>query len=241
MPYNQNISIILVHPQMGENIGASARAMKNFDISDLRIVKPRDGWPNQKAKDMSVGAIDLIDNAKIYESISDAISDLEYVYATTASKRDMHKDSVLSRELLQSFPHASNIGIMFGRENSGLTNEEISFANKILTIDTNPDFTSLNIAHSVALICYEIFHSGIKQERGAASTHNNDCKLATNSELEYFYSHLFDSLDNKNFFREEKKKDHMSRKIRNLFSRIDNLTHNEVQTLRGIINALSCK
>ena len=110
-----SISIILVAPQMGENIGAVARAMKNFDIYDLRIVDPRDGWPNEKAVSMSVGAADLIANARIFGSVIDAISDLSYVYAATATPRDMNKEYVFSRDLIEDIPKTGKVGIMFGR------------------------------------------------------------------------------------------------------------------------------
>ncbi len=233
--FQKNISIILVEPQMGENIGASARAMKNFAISDLRLVQPRDGWPNGKAQNMSVGAIDLIDNARIFESIPDAIADLDYVYAATAAPRDMNKNYILSRDLCSDTNKLKNIGIMFGRESSGLNNQEISHANKILTIDTQKDFSSLNIAHSVAVICYELF----QEKRQNRDDLNNIQDLANQKELEYFYDHLFKKLDKKLFFRTAEKKEHMSLKIRNIFSRIDDLSQQEVQTLRGVIAALS--
>ena len=231
----KNVSIILVEPQMGENIGATARAMKNFALSDLRLVSPRDGWPNEKAKSMSVGAIDLIENAKIFESILEAVEDLEYVYAATAAPRDMNKNYILSRELNLDISQNKNIGIMFGRENSGLNNQEISYANKILTIDTDVNFSSLNIAHSVAVICYELFQG----KNQVCNDLENVQEVATNKELEYFYDHLFNTLDEKSFFKTLEKKEHMSLKIRNLFGRIDNLSKQEVQTLRGIIASLS--
>jgi len=231
----RNISIILVEPQMGENIGATARAMKNFALSDLRLISPRDGWPNEKAKRMSVGAIDLMEKTKIFESIPEAIKDLEYVYAATAAPRDMNKDYVLSRELNLAISQKQKIGIMFGRENSGLNNQEISYANKILTIDTDVNFSSLNIAHAVAVICYELF----QEKKQTRNDLDNVQDIATNQELEYFYNHLFETLDKKSFFKTLEKKEHMSSKIRNLFGRIDNLSKQEIQTLRGVITSLS--
>jgi tRNA/rRNA methyltransferase len=233
--FQKNISIILVEPQMGENIGATARAMKNFALLDLRLVAPRDGWPNEKAASMSVGAIDLIESAKIFESVQDAIADLEYVYAATAAPRDMNKDYVLSHDLQQDIDQARNIGIMFGRENSGLNNKEISYANKIVTIDTDVNFSSLNIAHSVAVICSQIF-------KGKNKTRNdldNIQELATMSEVEHFNNHLISELDKKRFFKGEDKKEQMELKIRNLFGRINHLSKSEVQTLRGIVTVLS--
>ena len=157
-----NPVIILVAPQMGENIGATARAMKNFGLTNLRIVAPRDGWPNDKASSVAVAAIDILAKAKIYDDLASSIADLEYVYATTSVPRDMNKSYLLSKELPDHYPTQLKVGIMFGRENCGLTNQEITIANKIITIDTDHNFSSLNIAQAVIIICYELFKS---QER----------------------------------------------------------------------------
>jgi tRNA/rRNA methyltransferase len=231
------IAIILVEPQMGENIGAVARAMKNFALSDLRLVSPRDGWPNTKAESMSVGAIDLIHTAKIYESVQEAISDLEYVYAATAAPRDMNKNYILSRDISSDIPNVASLGIMFGRENCGLNNKEIAYANKIVTIDTDVSFSSLNIAHSVAVICYELFQG----QKNLRIDLDNLQTLATKTELEYFYQHLFAELEDRDFFKTADKKEQMSIKIRNLFAKIENFSHTELQTLRGIVSSLSDK
>lgn len=221
--------IILVSPQMGENIGASARAMKNFGLTDLRIVNPRDGWPSEPANAMSVGAIDIIKNAKIFEDVPSAIADLEYIYAATAAPRDINKEYVLSKDLK---PSSAKVGVLFGRESSGLSNEEISYANSILTIDTDPEFSSLNIAHAVAVVAYEFFK---KQEREDLS---NAQELATKQELEYFFEHLIGSLDDRGFFKVSEKKPIMTQNIRAIFNRIDNLSKSEINTLRGIVSSL---
>jgi tRNA/rRNA methyltransferase len=225
--------IILVTPQLGENIGASARAMKNFGLSELRIVSPRDGWPNPKADAMSVGAIDIIQNAKIYTDLSDAIKDIEHLYATTGQTRDMNKNYVQLNSLRQHPIQDSKIGIMFGRENCGLTNQEISYANSILTIETDPQFSSINIAHAVAVIGYTIFNTPQRDDLSNAQ------KICTQGELEYFFEHLFSELNKRNFFKTPKKEPLMSQNIRNIFTRIDKLSQNEMQTLRGIITCLS--
>lgn len=149
--------IILVGPQLGQNIGATARAMKNFGISELRIVCPRDPWPNHQAEIMAVGAVDIIHKAQIYDDLESAISDLNYVYATTAQTRDMNKNHVMVKEISSHFPKDMKVGIMFGRENSGLTNPEIAAANSIITIDTDVNFSSLNLAQAVLIVCYELF------------------------------------------------------------------------------------
>ncbi len=158
-----NPIIILVAPQMGANIGATARAMKNFGLNELRIVAPRDGWPNEQARSNAVGAVNIIDHAKIFDSLEDSIKDLEYLYATTCIKRAMNKDYVFSQNLPLDYPNSEKVGIMFGRENNGLSNEEIAFATKIITINTT-EFSSLNIAQAVIIICYELLRNSTPRE-----------------------------------------------------------------------------
>lgn len=227
------ISIILVAPQMGENIGAAARAMKNFTLHDLRIVTPRDPWPNKKAQAMSVGALDIIDNAKIFLSVAESIKDLEYVYAA-ATPRDINKPNITTETLASQFPFDKKVGIMFGRESSGLTNDEIILADKIITINTNKAFTSLNLAHAVAVICHILF---------CAATQNNTLDreeiLAQKGDIDHFCRDLIERLDEKSFFRMPEKKTYVSKKIINLFNKIEDLSFNELQILRGIVKVLS--
>lgn len=229
-----DIVIILVQPQLGENIGATARAMKNFGLSELRIVSPRDGWPNEKAESMSVGAVDLIHSAKIFDSLEDAVKDLDFLYATTGERRDMNKDYIISRNLAQDLQQKGRVGILFGREATGLTNTEIAYANKILTINTVPDFSSLNIAHAVCLVCYEIFNN----QNILRSDLGNNQKLATSQERAFLHKYLINALDGKGFFKVAEKKEHMSLKIQNILTRIDKLSHSDVQILIGIISSL---
>lgn len=230
-----NIAIILVAPQMGENIGAAARAMKNFGLSDLRIVSPRDGWPNEKAESVSAGGIEIIKQAQIFSSLEEAIADLSYIYATTGVSRDINKNYVLSRDLARDMPASGNIGFMFGRENWGLNNLEIAYANKILVIDTDKEYASLNIAHAVSIICYELFG----EKEVSRDDLNNTQELASANDLNYFYEHLFASLEEKEFFRVPEKKERMSQKIRHLFGRVEGLSMQEVQILHGIVTALA--
>lgn len=227
-----NTSIILVSPQMGENIGAAARAMKNFGLYDLRIVSPRDGWPNPKAEAMAVGAVDLIHNATIFTSLKDAIGDLEYIYATTAQSRDMNKNYTTLKNLNAKHPHEAKVGIMFGRESSGLTNDEIALANEIITIDTT-SFSSLNIGQAVMLVCYELFKAPKREDL------RNEQELCSKGELQYFFDHLFGELEETRFFRTPERAVYMKQSIMSIFNRIDKLSHNEVQTLRGVIAALT--
>lgn len=228
------ISIILVAPQMGENIGAVARAMKNFALHDLRIVTPRDPWPNHRAQAMSVGAIDVIDNAKIFPSLTEAIADLEHVYAAAATPRDINKPNIFSETFASQFPFDKKVGIMFGRESSGLTNDEIILADKIITINTNKNFTSLNLAHAVAVICHGLFCEVVQN-----TSISRDDILATKGDIDYFCQDLIEKLDNKSFFRMSEKKVYLSKKIINLFNKIEDLSFNELQILRGIVKVLS--
>ncbi len=230
--YNTNPVIILVAPQMGENIGSAARAMKNFNLTELRLVAPRDGWPNEKAEAMAVMAVDIVKKAKIYDSLEKAIADLEYLYATTSIPRSMNKNYVLSQDLLKDYDPTVKTGIMFGRESRGLTNKEIALADKIITINTG-DFNSLNIAQALVIICYELF------DASPSSRIANRQKLASKLELSYFFEHLFTELEQRKFFRAPEKKIQMTQNIMNIFIRIDKLSNNEVQTLRGIINTLT--
>lgn len=226
--------VVLLSPQLGENIGACARAMKNFGISELRIVNPRDGWPNPKAEAASVGAIDIIQNATVFLDLESAVSDFEFIYATTGAKRSINKSYVMSKNLKTEFPFEKKVGILFGRENSGLNNEEISIANKIITINTNKEFTSLNIGQAVLAVCYELFEA-----EAVAPVH--EIVLATKEDIVHFHKHLFSLLEEKGFFKVPEKMNQMQQNIINIFSRIENFSRNEVQTLRGIIKALEHK
>lgn len=219
--------IILLHsPQMGENIGAAARVMLNFGCKNLRIVTPRDGWPNEKAIEMSAGAKQVIDNAEVFENLSDAIADLQTVYATTARTRDMNKPVITPKQI----ELVGKTGIVFGGERSGLGNAEVSLADKIISIPVNDEYSSLNLGQSVGIICYELFAG----ERALSS----EIEPATKQEFESMIGHLDEQLSRKNFFQEPKKKVNMMLNIRNLFSR-STLSSQEVRTMRGIIRSLS--
>lgn len=228
-------TIILVAPQMGENIGAAARAMKNFGCHDLRIISPRDGWPNEKAKAMAAGAHDLVANAKIYSSLPEALVGIEYVYATTATKREINKEYVELRQITAHYKNNIKNAIIFGRESSGLTNSEISYANVILNINTSPEFSSLNLGQAVLAACYELFHFRPKNIGVNAQI------LASHQEVESMLEHLITSLKDKKHFRLPEKEHQMQINIRNIFMRIPNLSKPEVQAMRGIIKSLIAK
>lgn len=225
--------VILVEPQMGENIGAVARAMKNFGLSQLRIVNPRDGWPNEKAESTAASASDIIHDVQIYGTLLEAIEDIEYLYATTAQPRDMNKDYVLCENLHNDVPTNTNIGIMFGRERWGLNNEEISLADKIITINTSPSYSSLNIAQAVIIVAYELF----KCQRENREDLRNAQILCTKEQLSHFFNHLESLLEKNSFFKLQQKQQTMMRNIKNIFTRIPKLSANELQTLRGILSA----
>jgi tRNA/rRNA methyltransferase len=234
----ENIYVILVKPQMGENIGAVARAMLNFNIRNLRIVNPRDGWPNEKAITMSVGAKSVVENAEIFDSFADACADINLTYAATARLRNMNKP-VLTPKLAASdiFKNiGQKIAIVIGPENFGLSNEDVANCNKIITVPVNESFSSINISQATGIICYEIFsHSFDRDDYNL----NQDQQLASGKEIELFYQHLERELLLRGFFRVEHMKEVMQNNLRGIFKRVDNFTSQDVRTLRGIIKSLT--
>ena len=169
---------ILVNPQLGENIGSCARAMKNFGFSKLNIISPRDGWPNTKARMTSVGAYDIIKSAKIYKNVIDSVKKFDLVFATSARNRDINKKhlSITNFIKLISKHKNANIGLMFGPEASGLSNHDLSLSNFIIQIPTSQKLTSLNLSHAVIVVCYEIYRSlylsKFKKEKILSNKHN---------------------------------------------------------------------
>ena len=156
---NNKFGFILVKPQIGENIGASARSLKNFGFSKLNIVSPKQAWPNSKAKATSVGAFDIIKKVKIYNKTSEAVNDFNIVFSLSARKRDINKKHISINKFIEIIKLNPNLkyGFMFGPEASGLSNEDLSFSNYVLQIPTSKKFKSLNLSHSLTIICYEIF------------------------------------------------------------------------------------
>jgi len=235
-------AIILVSPQLGENIGAAARVMLNFGIDDLRLVTPRDGWPNPKAVDMAKGAKKVIENARVFESLADATFDINHLYATTARTRDMIKPTLTAKKTAQDIISHSNSGersaIMFGPERTGLENEHITLAEAITYIPVAPEYTSLNLAQAVSITCYEWFSAGDDTPEQIVDIGN--LKQASKEELAHLFKHLESELDNTDFFKLPDKRPKMVNNIRNIFSRA-NLTDQEVRTLRGIIRSLVTK
>ena len=160
----KNIYFILVRPQMGENIGSVARAIKNFNIKYLRIISPRCSWPNHKALATSVGAQDILKSAKIYNSIEKAIGDLDIIFASTSRVRKINKKIISILDLKKKVKRKRKIGILFGPEASGLSNDELSYANYLVKIPTNKKFSSLNLSHSAIIFCHELFQFFINKK-----------------------------------------------------------------------------
>ena len=231
--------LILVNPQLGENIGLCARAMKNFGFSKLNIVSPRDGWPNTKARMTSVGAYDIIKSAKIYKNVDGAVKNFDLVFATSARKRDINKKylSITNFTKLLSKYSNSNIGIMFGPEASGLSNSDLSLSNYVLQIPTSKKFKSLNLSHSLTVICYEIFKliNFKKFEQGDKSL-----KISSKRKISSLLFHLEKLLNKKGFFVPFEKKHSMIMNINNLFYRLEP-NDKEVRILASIISSLSKK
>lgn len=244
-------AVILVEPQLGENIGTAARAMANFGLNDLRIVNPRDGWPSETAQKASANAIHVVDNAKIFATLEEAIADLQYICATTARPRDMIKE-VLSPESAATIMHekASNqqtIGILFGREKSGLTNEDISHTDAIVIAPVDPNCASINLAQSVLLMGYEWRRQlnlptlGRKTQFDGPALEGTTLKEnrpATKKELTGLVNHLKKELESSGFLRTVEKTPQMMRNIRNMIIRMQP-TDQDVRTLRGIIASLA--
>lgn len=233
-------AIILAYPQLGENIGMVARAMANFGLAELRLVNPRDGWPSEKARSAASRADHVIDNAKLYASLEEAIADLNFVYATTARDRDGYKPVrspiIAARTLRQRFNSGQKIGIVFGRERTGLTNEEVALADEIVTFPVNPAFASLNLAQAVLLISYEWMKTGMESE-DETSFQAIEQRPATKEHLQGLFDHIEDALDARNYFRSADKKPKLVENLRAVLTR-PSFTESEIQVLRGVISSL---
>jgi len=235
--------VVLVEPQLGENIGTTARAMANFGLSELRLVNPRDGWPSDKAQYAASGADHVLEAARVYDRVEAAIPDIQYVYAATARIRDMVKPVAAPEQAAAALHRRIKAGertaILFGRERWGLTNDEVSLADEILTYPVNPEFSSLNLAQSVLVIAYEFY----KQSEAAGAefypTLRRDwVRTATRQEVIGFFEHLESELDDSGFLRPPEKRPAMVRNIRNIFHRAQ-MTDQDVRTLRGVVVSLT--
>ncbi len=233
-------SVVLVEPQLGENIGACARAMLNCGLTDLRLVNPRDGWPNEKAWASASGADRVLDGVRLFASTADAVADLHAVYATTVRTRDMIQEFVTPRvaaaEMRAHFTAGHKVGVLFGPERSGLRNDDLTLAETLITVPLNPSFASLNLAQAVLLIGYEWFQTGdIPPDR---VLHTGQTRPATKAELVNFFEHVESELDRTGFFTTEEKRPSMVRTLRNAWERMK-MTEQEVRTFHGVIAALT--
>ncbi len=243
--------VVLAHPQLGENIGTSARAMANFGLHELRIVSPRDGWPNERAVTAASGANWIIEGATVFDDLASALLDVQYVYATTARPRGMTKEVITpeqaGHDMRARVARGDRVAILFGRERYGLNNDEISISDVIVTAPVNPAFASINIAQAVLLMGYEWYKEqaetlGQRTHQLAALSgpglQTQDSRPATKEELYGFFDHLERELDAAGFFKSAPKKPTMLRNIRNLYGRAE-LTEQEVRSLRGMVSSLT--
>ena len=232
--------VILVHPTLSENIGAAARAMMNFGLSEMRLVEPKGDWPNQKAINTASGAERILEEAKIYNTTQDAVSDLQRLYATTARARDMEKPVLAPRELARKL-HSNSAnreksGILFGRESKGLNNDDVASADAIIMVPVNPEHRSINLAQAVLIIGYEWFQATAPKTLNEVTRKGG--QAASQRELFGFFDHLETELDDCGFLYPPEKRPRMVRNIRNIFTRAG-LSDQEVKTLRGIVAGLS--
>lgn len=253
-------AVILVNPQMGENIGAAARAMFNFNLRELRIVAPRDGWPNIEAERNAAGALEHM-HVRVFATLQEALSDLHYVLATTARPRDMNKpiytprtavadirkkmNSCAHTDILGKNKDAQRVqcGLVFGGERTGLHNEHLALCHGIITIPTNPDFSSLNLGQSVLLLCWEWMHAqeqAYSHKQDISPLELGDDALASLGDLEIFFNRLEVALDEGGFFKAPDLKPTMIRNIRTMLLRAG-MSDQELRTFHGMLSALSGK
>jgi tRNA/rRNA methyltransferase len=233
-------SVILVEPQLAENIGAAARAMLNCGLTKLIIVNPREEFPNPRADAMSAGATDVLNNAKIFLSVEEAIAGFNRVYATTARPREMIVNVVSPRiaaiDMKNAWLDGDDISVMFGPERSGLTNDHIALADTVISVPLNPAYSSLNLAQAVLIISYEWFT--LAKEMPIEKLVNNDTRPANKNELNDFFIRFESALDASGFFRSSDMRPSMVRNLRAMLQRAA-LTEQEIRTLHGVVSSLS--
>ena len=232
--------VVLVEPQLGENIGTAARAMANFGLTRLRLVRPRDGWPNIHAERAASGADAVLAAVKIFDTLEAAVADCQYVLATTARAHDQAKPVVGPREaapvLAERIAAGETAAILFGRERWGLTNEEVGLADRIVTFPVNPAFASLNLAQSVLLMAYEYF---MHVQSGALPfAMPQKSPPASKQQLLAFFKILEQELERIEYFRPPDKRDTMQINLRNIFIRM-NPSQQDIRTLHGVVSAIA--
>jgi tRNA/rRNA methyltransferase len=233
-------AIILVEPQLGENIGMAARAMGNFALSRLRIVNPRDGWPNIAAQRAAAGADDILAHTELFETVEQAVADLDLLFATTARAHDQAKPvmgpQAAATEIAAHVGRGAKAGILFGRERWGLTNEEVARANRIITFPVNPGFASLNLAQAVLLMGYEWFKHATEGALPFAMPERSE--RASQHQTDAFFENLVRELDRVEFLRPAEKRDTMLVNLRNIFLRMEP-TRQDMHTLHGVVMAIA--
>lgn len=244
-------AVILVEPQLGENIGMAARAMANFSLNDLRLVAPRDGWPSKEAYSAASGATWIIERARVFTDVSEAVADLNYVCATTARTRDSVKQVLAPQsaatEISERIGRNESCGILFGPEQAGLENDDIALCDALVMAPVNPKFASLNLAQAVLIIGYE----WLKQQQSGALGRETEfdgpareglqmqrTRPATSAEMVGFFEHLERELDISGFLQPLEKRPQMVRNLRNMFQRMG-ASEQEVRTLRGVVSSLT--
>src|SRR5580698_4101983 len=233
--------VILVEPQLGENIGMAARAMGNFGLTRLRIVKPRDGWPNVHAKRAASGADHILDRAELFDTVEQAVADCTLLFATTARAHDQAKlvvaPDAAAREIVAQIAAGSGeVGILFGRERYGLQNEEVALANRIVTFPVNPGFASLNLAQAVLLMGYEWFKLATEGALPFAMPERSE--RASQHQMQAFFDNLVRELDRVEFLRPAEKRETMLVNLRNIFTRMEP-TKQDMHTLHGVVMAIA--
>jgi len=236
MSFN-NISFILHQPQLSENIGACARAIKNFNFKKLVIVKSKPIFPNDKILATSVGAKDLILNAKVYETLETAVKKVDYVIATSARFRNKNIKHI-NLDNLKKINFNKKVAFLFGSEASGLSNNEISYANYTMQIPTNPDFKSLNLSHSVIIIAHTV--ASIINLKGAKYSKSKKVSLASKKDIQAMTNLCIKKLEEKSFFKPQEKRSIMLENLRSIFSKME-ISEKEIRILSGVFASLAKK
>lgn len=235
----QQPSFVLIRPQMGENIGAAARAMWNFGLDRMRIVAPRDGWPNPAADALASGAGRLLDEAEVSDDVAGGIADRTYVYATTARPRELTKPvfspEAAMKDASERIARGEKVAVMFGPERSGMENADIAHANAIITVPVNPEFPSLNLAQCVLLVGYEWRRA--QEQITDVVVQGQTTHPADQRDVEALARHYEERLEEAGFFYPDHKAENMKVNLRNLWSRMP-MTRADIQMLHGILRQL---
>ncbi len=232
--------VILIEPQLSENVGAVARAMLNCGLDQMSLVNPREGWPNSKANAMASGATEVLEGVQVFATPEEAVADITNLYATTARPRELTVRVMTPREaaadMRAAHARGEEIGVLFGPERSGMTNDHIALADTVISVPLNPAYTSLNLAQAVLLVAYEWFTTGDETTPDALSM--SGTRLAEKQELMGLFDRLETELDNGGFFRAPDLRPTVMRNLMSMLQRA-RLTDQEVRTFHGMISALT--